>query len=254
MRRRVSTLDRSWHIRHNGLVQTTPDELGSLGSRYAEHLGLALSTTGRRVAGHGAFFRRLAAGRVTWRRTQLAAQWFSDNWPPGVVWPAEIPHPEPSPGSPAAESSKQPPKRQIDDPGEYQTADPVAAINDMLHRARKAQREHDHTAAASLMDGAYEIAVLLDPATGTIASPAALCAAVGCRRQTYDDAVRRYGGARNARKEPRDTKKGVGPVVALLWASGDRRFTWHDTQPQQSTGSIADAAIMKTAEALGGRA
>ena len=64
---------------------------------FAEHLGLSLSTVGRKAANHGAFFIRLESGRtITEARKDRVFQWFSDHWPEGLDWPPGIPRPEPS--------------------------------------------------------------------------------------------------------------------------------------------------------------
>ncbi len=63
---------------------------------YADHRQIALSTVGRLGMGHGHFFERLAAGRVTLRRADRALQWFSDHWPVDLEWPPDIPRPPPN--------------------------------------------------------------------------------------------------------------------------------------------------------------
>ena len=64
---------------------------------YGAHRNFALSTVGRIAMGSGQFFKRLKAGRVTIRRAGAALQWFSDHWPAGLEWPADIPRPTPNP-------------------------------------------------------------------------------------------------------------------------------------------------------------
>lgn len=57
-------------------------------------------TIGQRAGTDSRFFRRLrGGGSCTLRVYRRALQWFSDNWPCGVAWPAGIPRPKPSPGS-----------------------------------------------------------------------------------------------------------------------------------------------------------
>ena len=63
---------------------------------YAGKRGITMKTLGTYAAGHGHFFERLAVGRVTIRRTEQVLQWFSDNWPDGLEWPADIPRPRPA--------------------------------------------------------------------------------------------------------------------------------------------------------------
>ena len=149
--------------------------------------------------------------------------------------------------------ARSPTRANLANPAVCQIDDPVAAVEALNNQAFEATRKHDTTTANHLEEQALVIALQLNPATGRIASPAALCAVVGCSRQTYDDAVRRYGGAQNARKQPRNTKTGVGLIVTLLRESGDKRFPRHDARPQRSTGSIADVAVMEVADALSAR-
>ena len=69
---------------------------------YGAHRNFAPSTVGRIAMGHGRFFERLRAGRVTIRRAEAALQWFSDHWPADLEWPAKIERPVPSPKDEAA--------------------------------------------------------------------------------------------------------------------------------------------------------
>ena len=55
-----------------------------------------------------------------------------------------------------------------------------------------------------------------------IACPDALCAAIGCRRQTYDDTVKRH---RNGRRRKVPTRGATARMFVALRAAGDRRFT-----------------------------
>ena len=64
-----------------GLSASIESSIAQLAQLYADHRRLALSTVGRLAMGHGHFFIRLAAGRVTIRRANDALQWFSDQWP-----------------------------------------------------------------------------------------------------------------------------------------------------------------------------
>ena len=233
-----------------------------LSTAYAAHQRLPLWRVGHLVTQKGSFFTELRDGNRTCRLTtfERALGWFSDHWPHDLDWPEGIQRPEPSPDSPAAESSKQSPVCQIANPpasgkppAACQIDDPVAAVEALNDQIREAMRKSDFARADRLGERAKEIALRLNPATGRIASPAALCAAVGCNHQAYDDAIRRYGGARNARKRPRSMTEGIGLIVTLLRASGDERFPRHDARPQRSTGSIADAAVMEVADALSAR-
>lgn len=53
-------------------------------------------TVGRWVDGDGMLYARLKRGHdITTRRAARIAQWFSDHWPDGLDWPADIPRPAP---------------------------------------------------------------------------------------------------------------------------------------------------------------
>lgn len=72
---------------------TTTDSIIELARLYAAERGIALTTVGRLAMGHGHFFARLKAGRVTIRKAEGAMQWLADNWPADVEWPAHIARP-----------------------------------------------------------------------------------------------------------------------------------------------------------------
>ncbi len=74
---------------------STIDTIFRLARLYAAHRQIALSTVGREVMGHGHFFERLKAGRVTLRRVEAAPGQFSDHWPADLPWPTDIPRPAP---------------------------------------------------------------------------------------------------------------------------------------------------------------
>ena len=137
------------------------------------------------------------------------AQWLSDHWPAGATWPADIPRPRPTP----------PPEPQappVDDPAAILRT--VRAASDRALAAAgvgnlEAWERDDALAlrvAATLRDD------------GTVACPAALCAALRVPRHVYDDAVRRYVGRPD--RQPRRPKSPTGRMVAALRAAGDRRF------------------------------
>ncbi|MDE0125348.1 MAG: hypothetical protein OXN97_12310 [Bryobacterales bacterium] len=49
------------------------------------------------AAGNPCFFSRMrGGGTCTIRTYRRAVQWFSDNWPNGLEWPSDVPHPEPT--------------------------------------------------------------------------------------------------------------------------------------------------------------
>ena len=72
-----------------------------LGRIYAAHGGVTLSTAGRHLANHGAFFGRLEAGHtITEARAERVARSISHHWPADLAWPADIPRPQPAPYAP----------------------------------------------------------------------------------------------------------------------------------------------------------
>ena len=69
-----------------------------LGRLYAAHVGISLSTAGRRLANHGAFFDRLESGHtITEARAERVARSLSHHWPVDLPWPPNIPRPAPAP-------------------------------------------------------------------------------------------------------------------------------------------------------------
>ena len=68
---------------------------------YARAQGISVSYVGRLAANDGKLHSRLVSGADTTCRTATRiVQWFSDNWPLGVLWPTDIPRPDPAPDSP----------------------------------------------------------------------------------------------------------------------------------------------------------
>lgn len=71
-------------------------QLVRLARMFAEHRGITLSTAGRLLANHGAFFTRLLSGHtVTEFRAERVARAMSHRWPLDLPWPADIPRPVP---------------------------------------------------------------------------------------------------------------------------------------------------------------
>ena len=61
-------------------------------------------TLGRLASGSGDFYARLKQGHdLTTRRAARVTQWFSNHWPAGAEWPADIPRPEPTSAEPVEE-------------------------------------------------------------------------------------------------------------------------------------------------------
>lgn len=170
--------------------------------------GISHWAVSMRCTKKGDLFARLRAGRdVTTRTEHRIVQWFSDNWPDDLAWPADVPRPDPSPDSPAAETP----------------ADPLAAVVAEYDLMDRAELAGDEAAAKRHRDRMTRFAMTLGP-DGWIASPKAVCHALGVRRHVYDDVVRRFADGRAGGKVPRDPWSDTGRVHALLVASGDGRF------------------------------
>ncbi|MBA1141738.1 hypothetical protein [Mesorhizobium neociceri] len=62
--------------------------------RFRAHRDREESTIGRHCAADGAFFSRLREGKtLTARKYDLVVGWFSENWPEGAEWPADVVRP-----------------------------------------------------------------------------------------------------------------------------------------------------------------
>ena len=74
--------------------------LFTLADAYCKATGLAEGTVSDRVLKGGNRLRDLRAdGDIGVRRLQKAIEWFSDHWPAGAEWPADIPRPVASPAA-----------------------------------------------------------------------------------------------------------------------------------------------------------
>lgn len=75
----------------------THTHLIALAEALAAHRSLSIWRVSFLVRGDGMFFRRLGEGKsCTLRTAALVFQWFSDNWPADLEWPADIARPTPS--------------------------------------------------------------------------------------------------------------------------------------------------------------
>ena len=171
-------------------------------------------TVGFWATGDGRTYARLVAGAdVTTRRAARIMQWFSDHWPAGAQWPADIPRPEPSPGSPAASP-----------PPANGAGDPVAAVKAAAKRMSDAVLTNDFPAMHRAEREKLSIAMQLGP-DGQIASTQALCLALGVHRDVCDRVVADYADGRSrAKRTPRKGSR-VARMLTALVAAGDRRFT-----------------------------
>lgn len=66
-----------------------------LAETFAKARRLSLQSVSLYAAKRGGFLPALKAGQcgITLARRDAIIQWFSDNWPAGTAWPAEIPRP-----------------------------------------------------------------------------------------------------------------------------------------------------------------
>ena len=79
-------------------MDNTTLRLEVLATRLAQATNRSQSTVVRLATGSGDTLARLRrGGTITTRRADRAFQWFSDHWPDGLEWPADIPRPEPRP-------------------------------------------------------------------------------------------------------------------------------------------------------------
>ena len=76
---------------------TLVDRLLRVSSAYTSSRGLSEFTVSKLVFKDGQVLNRLRQGRdLTTSRFEAGMQWFSDNWPEGAVWPADVPRPDPA--------------------------------------------------------------------------------------------------------------------------------------------------------------
>ena len=190
------------------------ERLIRLGQTYGHSCGLALSTVGRLAGGHGAFFARVAEGRVTFRRVDRAIQWFSDHWPADVRWPEDVPRPEPTPGSAAARSMLRGP--------EPSPRDPLETVRAARRRMATAMATGDRDGVRTAEQAAFRAGMRLGP-NRRIASPGALCEALHVSRAVYYDVVRRFAHGRGPRRRTRPGSDSDRMLRALTDA-GDARF------------------------------
>lgn len=162
----------------------------------------------------------------------MLTQRFSDHWPVGADWPADIPRPQPSPGSPTAESCVEPLLRKI--------ADPAEAVRCLKEQAADLYLKGDPAAAAAQLDEAERVAMRVDPKTGRFASVAALAALVGCSPQDCSSAIGRFSGAEGVRRKPR--RAYAKRLVRLFVESKDVRFGERRALLHRQTDSAADEA------------
>ena len=177
-------------------------EILSLAHRYARARRIAPSTLSRRANQSSTWLDRCATGNVTIRSAIAFVQWLSNNWPFGLEWPSGIDRPEPERHSPARGCSALPTWVATEQSAEQEGGNGLPDA----HGADKGVAE----------------ALRLGPA-GQIASPGALCRALGLKRSVYYAVVRRYRDEVGAGRWPRAGSDSDRMLTALS-ASRDSRF------------------------------
>lgn len=75
-------------------VHVVPADLVALVELFATHKGRSEATISNKAAGNATLFERLRTGKgCNIRTAQKVLDWFSDNWPVDLQWPADVPRP-----------------------------------------------------------------------------------------------------------------------------------------------------------------
>ena len=189
---------------------------------------------GRLAANHNNFYVRLQRGHdVTSRRAARIAQWHSDNWPPDLDWPDDIPRPEPS--SPEDEPVAHTNGHRNGSAASAPTpADLIATVQAALKRRDEAALAQDWNAAKDAKEAALKAGRTLGP-DGTLASREALRLALGKRVRSrnafyngYYNVTGKYAdGKTRGDKEPTRFMGGRESATAIvldeLIIAGDAR-------------------------------
>ena len=184
----------------------------TLAGCYMRARRIAPSTLAHRAVGSSTWLERCATGNVTMRSAIAFVQWLSNHWPFGLEWPAGIARPAPERGSPARAYSA------------------ALAWSGTAPSVFEANRQHlqavaedgEGRSAQWCGEAARAAATRLGP-SGQIASPGALCRALGMKRSVYYAVVRRYRDEIGAKRWPQAGSDSERMLVALS-ASGDARF------------------------------
>lgn len=81
----------------------TAQDILTVATVYAEAQSLKLTTLSARVFDDSKKLAQIADGAdITLARAGAALRWFSDRWPEGLAWPADIWRPDPTPSSEGA--------------------------------------------------------------------------------------------------------------------------------------------------------
>ena len=194
-----------------------------LADEYRAATGLALTTISKRAAGHARLIDRLREGcDITTRRAERALRWFHDHWlddPDWPDWPAGIPRPDPARDPLGAQTAAEP-APPADEP-----VHAVRALLDRIHKLRDPAISEtvDWQAVTAAQAEMLQVAMRLRD-DGQIASPNALCLALGVERRVYDDVAHLYAGGRSGGKRPRGEDTDRRRVFDALIDAGDVRF------------------------------
>lgn len=191
----------------------------------ARHRGLKLTTISTYAANDGKLLTRLQGGAsITIRRHDNILQWFSDDWPSDLEWPPDIPRPTSSASVTQAPIYRNGASEPSPDPT---VSDPLESVTRALERRVAALDAMDMEAALAAEEAAITCGSTLN-AEGQIASPRALCLALGVPRYVYDQVVRTYADGRPGQhKLPRRLRAGKSAserMLRALIACGDARF------------------------------
>ena len=218
-------------------------QLAEMARAYGDHEGLSHWAVSYRVARKGDLFRRFELGRSCTIDTYVRIiQWFSNHWPADLPWPPDIPRPA------SSESVTQPSKHRNGSPApspDPAPADPVAAVKAAQERMHEAMLKGDSAARLEAQQAALVAGSTLG-SDGTVASPEALCLALGVeKRNTFYKVVSVYADGRpGERKSPRtyanpsDTER----ILQALVDSGDRRFECR--RDREATGAALRGTAM----------
>jgi len=84
-------------------VMSAIDHLLRLSDSYRGATGIGQSALSWRMFGDTKKLRALREGAdIQVKRLEKTLQWFSDNWPDGAEWPADVPRPPPATSEAAA--------------------------------------------------------------------------------------------------------------------------------------------------------
>ena len=194
-------------------------EFLTLAECYARARQIAPSTLSHRARRSSTWLDRCATGNVTVRSTIGFVQWLSNHWPVGLEWPAGIDRPEPERGSPA---------RACFAPSSCVNGS-AASFEVTPQRLQAVAKGREAQAIPPFGNETFAAAMRLGP-SGRIASPGALCRALGLKRSVYYAVVRRYRDEVGAGRWPRSGNDSERMLIAL-GTSGDVRFASRRTRP-----------------------